>query len=231
MKLRIILTFHFCGDSIYTGSTLSVGIVTCAEIVQEVVQEDFALAASARDGRNSVAAAMLNIFPKFELVPIRMYFRTLPNALRPSIIPPSPQNTQPVLEENDVRRIPSYIDGAYHRVPTSAACRDGASVDPVAKKTDHVAAGFQHAVAAVLLARQHATTKAVGFFGDMEQGGIRHALQVRTDTIFDRTYSDPLAYMLRHQFVVASEYLDSDAVRPQRRDGIRELFRGADREG
>ena len=30
---------------------------------------------------------MLNILPKLELVPISRYFITLPNALRPSMIP------------------------------------------------------------------------------------------------------------------------------------------------
>ena len=32
-------------------------------------------------------AAMLNMLPKFELVPISKYFITLPNALRPSRMP------------------------------------------------------------------------------------------------------------------------------------------------
>ena len=30
---------------------------------------------------------MLNMFPKFELVPMSRYFMTLPNALRPSRMP------------------------------------------------------------------------------------------------------------------------------------------------
>ncbi len=40
-----------------------------------------------RKGRNSVAPAMLNMLPKFELVPIMMYFMILTKVRRPSITP------------------------------------------------------------------------------------------------------------------------------------------------
>jgi hypothetical protein len=34
-----------------------------------------------------VAPITLNMFPKFEFAPIRMYFTTLPSTLRPSMTP------------------------------------------------------------------------------------------------------------------------------------------------
>lgn len=40
-----------------------------------------------RKGSTTDATAILSTFPKFELVPIRRYFMTLPNALRPSRMP------------------------------------------------------------------------------------------------------------------------------------------------
>lgn len=40
-----------------------------------------------RNGRNALATITLNMFPKFELAVILMYFTMLPNVLRPSITP------------------------------------------------------------------------------------------------------------------------------------------------
>jgi len=51
------------------SSTLSVGIVILAEIVEEIVEQDMGRQhRQERQERN--APAMLNMLPKFELVPI-----------------------------------------------------------------------------------------------------------------------------------------------------------------
>ena len=55
-------------------------------IVEEIVQQDLA-GSIGRNGRNKDAPAMLNMLPKFELVPMSRYFMTLADARRPSMMP------------------------------------------------------------------------------------------------------------------------------------------------
>jgi hypothetical protein len=74
---------------------------------------------------------MLNIFPKFELVPIKRYFFTLADARRPSMIPLcricSPGFSRMM---SAASRATSTAEDT--EMPTSAACSDGRVVDSVA---------------------------------------------------------------------------------------------------
>ena len=72
---------------------------------------------------------MLNMLPKFELVPISRYFITLPNAFRPSMIPacstPSPRSRSTMSAASFATSTAPATE-----IPTSAACSDGASLMP-----------------------------------------------------------------------------------------------------
>ena len=75
------------------------------------------------------APAMLSMLPKFELVPIRMYFSVLPKVRRPSRTPWA------MADRLACRRITSAAARATSvalstLMPTSATCRDGASLMP-----------------------------------------------------------------------------------------------------
>ncbi len=60
--------------------------------------------------------AMLNILPKFELVPISRYFMTLPKALA-AFDDAFVEHPKTRFEENDVGCLPGDIDGGEYRDP------------------------------------------------------------------------------------------------------------------
>ena len=59
---------------------------------------------------------MLNMLPKFELVPISRYFIMLPEARRPSRIPRWSTRRLRSLQ-NDVGGITCHVGGGHHRNP------------------------------------------------------------------------------------------------------------------
>ena len=82
-----------------------------------------------RKGRNALAPSTLNMLPKLELAPMRMYLRMFANTLRPSITPSS----------STIRSFSSRIRSADSlamsvavstEMPTSAARKAGASLIP-----------------------------------------------------------------------------------------------------
>ena len=64
----------------------------------------------------------------------------------------------------------------------------------------------------------------VGFLGDVEKSRICHMLQLGAQHDPRAVYSDLFADVLRDQFVVTGENLDSDAIRPQRGDRVFDSF-------
>jgi len=75
------------------------------------------------------APAMLNMLPKFELVPIRRYFKTFADARRPSMMPLW-RIWRPGLSRmiSAVSRATSADDETD--IPTYAECSEGASLIP-----------------------------------------------------------------------------------------------------
>src|SRR5579871_4467310 len=82
-----------------------------------------------QEGKNALAPSTLNMFPKLELAPIRMYLRMFAKIFRPSVTPPS----------STIRSFSSRIKSADSfaisvavstEIPTSAARRAGASLIP-----------------------------------------------------------------------------------------------------
>ena len=82
---------------------------------------------------------MLNMLPKFELVPISRYFMTLPNALRPSRMPAC-RTSQAALEQDDVGGVARDVDGAGDRDADVGGVQRRRVVDAVAEEADDVAA-------------------------------------------------------------------------------------------
>ena len=76
---------------------------------------------------------MLNMLPKFELVPISRYFMTLPKDLRPSRMPSCrTRRLRSSRMMSAASRATSTADDT--EIPTSAACSEGASLMPSPRK-------------------------------------------------------------------------------------------------
>ena len=72
---------------------------------------------------------MLNILPKLELVLIKMYFITLPKALRPSKMPSC--KTSKLFSSRMMEAASLATSTPVEtEMPTSAVCSDGASLIP-----------------------------------------------------------------------------------------------------
>ena len=72
---------------------------------------------------------MLNIFPKFELVPISRYFITFPYAFRPSRMPLA-RTSRPGSTRMMSAASRATSTAEETEIPTSAACSEGASLIP-----------------------------------------------------------------------------------------------------
>src|SRR4026209_329470 len=76
MKFRTTFMSHGRGRRMYSSSTLSEGIVSCDASYRKLFKR-ICVGSMGRNGRNTDAAAMLNMLPKLELVPMKRYLRTL----------------------------------------------------------------------------------------------------------------------------------------------------------
>ena len=90
------------------------------------------------------------MFPKFELVPIMMYFITLPKVRRPSTHAVV-QHRQVGLEQDDVGRLLGDVHGRIDGDADIGGMQRGRVVDAVAEEADHMAAPLQRQDDAVLL--------------------------------------------------------------------------------
>ena len=95
-----------------------------------------------RKGRNSDAAAMLNMLPKFELVPMTMYFMMLAKQRRPSITPVV-QNGQVLLQQDDLRGVFRHIHAVHDRNADIRGVQRRSIVDAVTDVPDDVPARLQ----------------------------------------------------------------------------------------
>ena len=95
---------------------------------------------------------MENMLPKFELVPIMMYFMMLPK-VRGLRARRARRTAEIVVEQDDVRRVLGDVDGAVHRDADIGRVQRRRVVDAVAEIADDVAATLQRQNDAVLLRR------------------------------------------------------------------------------
>jgi len=82
-----------------------------------------------RKGTKALAPSTLNIFPKFELVPMTMYFMMLAKHRRPSTIPSFSTDrsfSRRMIFAASLATSTPFIT----EIPTSAVCNDGASLMP-----------------------------------------------------------------------------------------------------
>ena len=79
------------------------------------------------------------MLPKFELVPMQIYFRVLAKVRRPSrrLAASTPRSCA---EQDDVGRLAGHVGRAVDRDPDVGRVQAGRVVDPVAEKADHVPA-------------------------------------------------------------------------------------------
>src|ERR1017187_6640421 len=83
MNWRMKPICHRLGLCTSVGSTLSPGTATCDVSYRKLFNRIW-VGNMGRNGRNSDAAAMLNMLPKLELVLMMMYFMMLAKHRRPS---------------------------------------------------------------------------------------------------------------------------------------------------
>src|SRR6185437_15723691 len=103
-----------------------------------------------RNGRNRAAPAMLNMLPKLELLPIRMYFVTFCTVARPWTI------ASCTTESSCCNRIRSAICRAVDRNAYIRGVQGGRIVNAIAEETDDMAHPLQPEQDSQLLLRRHA---------------------------------------------------------------------------
>lgn len=86
MKFLMYVISSFLGFWMYSWSTLSVGMVT-SEISYSMLLRSICVGSIGTKGKNKDAPAALNMFPKFELIPMRTYFIVFPKVFLPSRAP------------------------------------------------------------------------------------------------------------------------------------------------
>src|ERR1035438_3553373 len=80
--------FQGRGRATCSSSTASMGIGTCEKSYRRLLVNTW-IGAIGMKGRKALAPSTLNMLPKLELAPMRMYLRMLAKTLRPSMTPPS----------------------------------------------------------------------------------------------------------------------------------------------
>ena len=93
-------------------------------------------------GRNALAPSTLNMLPKFELAPMRMYLRMFAKTLRPSRMPSSSTIR---LFSSRMRSADSLAMSAAEstEMPDVGRAQGGPVVDAVAEEAHHVALALQ----------------------------------------------------------------------------------------
>ena len=163
-----------------------------------------------RNGKNSAAPAMLNMLPKFELAPIRMYLVTFSTVRRPSIIAVM-HHVEIVLEQDEIGSLLGDVGGAVDRDADIGRMQRRGVVDAVAEKAGNFAACASRprgcAPSAAALMRQNRLTdarRARSASSDM----VTSSCPVSTPLNGD---ADRLADMDARPLVVAGQDLDVDA--------------------
>jgi hypothetical protein len=157
---------------------------------------------------------MLNMLPKFELVPISRYFMTLAKARR-AFHHTFVEHVQAPLAQDDVGCVLGHVRRVDHRDAHVGRVQRRRVVDAVAEKADHVAAQLQRRHHAVLLRRQHAREDRVPF-GECGERGFAERVGLAAEHDHARIQPDRLADATRDALVVAGEDLHRDAVAAQR---------------
>ena len=166
---------------------------------------------------------MLNMFPKFELVPISRYLSTFAKALRPAMMPAcSTSSRRSSRMMSDASRATSTAPAT--EMPTSAPCSDGASLMPSPRKPDDVAGRLERAQDAQLLRRRD-PREDVRPLGDARERRLVEALDLAAEHDAAAVDADLAADVRRHQLVVAADDLHGHAVLAEPRDRLARRLR------
>ena len=203
------------------------GIVICARSYRKLFSR-ICVGSIGRNGRNNDAAAMLNMFPKFELVPINRYFIMLPDARRPSRIPRC-STLSPGLTRMMSAASPRDVGRAHDRNPHVGGVQRRGVVDAVAQEAHDVPAALQREDDAILLRRGHAREDR-GLLGNVTQRRIVETIELvaRDDGLV--ADADLSTDVTRDHIAIAGDDFDLHAVCLElrervggiRQDGIRE---------
>ena len=125
------------GRSTSSGSTLSSAMPTAGTSDRKLLSR-ICPASSGRNGRNSEAAAMLTMLPRFALVVVRMYLSVLANVLRPSSMP---RRITSRLRSSRTKSAASlrHVHRLLHRQARVRRVHGRRVVHAVAQEADHVA--------------------------------------------------------------------------------------------
>ena len=106
------------------------------------------------NGRKALAPSTLNMLPKFELAPMRMYLRMLAKTLRPSSTPSS-STIRSLFQQDDVRRgFLGDVHRGVHRDAHVGGAQRGRVVDAVAHEADDVPLALERPDDALLVRRR-----------------------------------------------------------------------------
>ena len=177
------------------------------------------IGAIGRNGRKMLAPITLNMFPKFELAPILMYFVMLPNTLRPSSTPSS-EHRQALLEQDDVGGFLGDVDGAVDGNADIRRLERRAIIDAVTQEADDVPFAMQGIDDRGFLRRRDLGEDGSGL------GQVRHLR--RRDSVSSslaehdavHRQSDFMADLAGDDVVVTGENLHLHAAGLQSRDGL-----------
>ena len=113
-----------------------VGDADRRHIGQQIVQQDLA-GQQRRNGRNSDAAAMLIMLPRFALIVVSTYFSVFAKVLRPSSMPRR-MTSRLRSSSTKSRRLAGHVDRLLDREAGVGRVHGGRVVDAVAQKADDV---------------------------------------------------------------------------------------------
>ena len=128
MNFMRLFVSHFFGFTMYSGSTLSKGIPTCARS-QSMFWMRMWIGSIGRNGRIMLAIMTESMLPKLPLVASLTYLRTLVNVLLPFITPSS--STLRSFSRRIMPAVSFAMSTAVStEMPTSACFRGGESLMP-----------------------------------------------------------------------------------------------------
>src|SRR5271165_5259508 len=173
-----------------------------------------------RKGRKSEAPAMLNMLPKFELVPISKYFMTLPKALRPSMMPSCrtrrPGSTRITSAASRATSAAGYGDTDIGRIQRWRV------VDAVTHEPHRMAVVFEGEENAVFLYRRNARED-VRLLDVVRQRRIRHPVQIFARNHLAGIDAYLCADVAGHAIVVTGDDLDFDPILLQGSQNLRSV--------
>ena len=175
MKRPMKRMFQRCGRSINSGSTASSAMPIAGTSDNRLFRRIWP-ASSGRNGRNSEAAAMLIMLPRFALIVVSTYFSVFAKVLRPSSMPRRMTSRLRSSRTKSAASLATSTACSTERL-VSAACMAGASFTPSPRKPTTCPIFLTRQNDPLLLIRIHLDEE-IGRFGGAPQRFVGQALKV-----------------------------------------------------